>query len=238
MVDALFDRHLAGVVVTRGLEPPELLIQAAERSGTPLLKTSLDTQTFISQIMLVLSRALAPVSHQHGVYLDVFGLGVLLIGPSGIGKSEIALELISRGHRLVADDVVELVRQGPDIIVGHSPDALRYHMEIRGLGVLNIRDMFGAAAITDTKRLRLVIDLVPWEHAKTRDRLPMSEETFDILGVLLPRVSLPIRSGRSLAILIEVATRHQLMKLRGIDSNKAFMADLERRIQQGGSENP
>ncbi len=238
VVDALFDRHLAGVVVTRGLEPPELLIQAAERSGTPLLKTSLDTQTFISQIMLVLSRALAPVSHQHGVYLDVFGLGVLLIGPSGIGKSEIALELISRGHRLVADDVVELVRQGPDIIVGHSPDALRYHMEIRGLGVLNIRDMFGAAAITDTKRLRLVIDLVPWEHAKTRDRLPMSEETFDILGVLLPRVSLPIRSGRSLAILIEVATRHQLMKLRGIDSNKAFMADLERRIQQGGSENP
>ncbi len=234
VVRALFERHLAGVVIARGLTPPDIIIEAAERTDTPLLSTSLESHLFISQMMVFLSRRLAPVSYQHGVYLDIFGLGVLLIGPSGIGKSEIGLELISRGHRLVADDMVEMVKQGADIIVGHSPAALRYHMEIRGLGVLNIRDMFGAAAITDTKRLRLVIDLVPWEQAKQRERLPMEDEHIDIQGVAMPKVHLPIRPGRSLAILVEVATRNQLMKLRGIDSNKHFMDALQQRIQSGG----
>ncbi len=233
VVQALFERHLAGVVIARGLTPPDIVIEAAENTDTPLLSTSLESHLFISQMMVFLARKLAPVSYQHGVYLDIFGLGVLLIGPSGIGKSEIGLELISRGHRLVADDMVELVRQGSDIIVGHSPAALRYHMEIRGLGVLNIRDMFGAAAITDTKRLRLVIDLVPWEQAKQRERLPTEDEHIDIQGVAMPKVHLPIRPGRSLAILVEVATRNQLMKLRGIDSNKHFMDALEKRIQDG-----
>ena len=236
VVNALFERPLAGVVVTCGMTPPDIIVQAAERSGTPLLGTRLSTQHFVSQMVMYLALALAPVTHQHGVYMDIFGLGVLLIGPSGIGKSEIGLELISRGHRLVADDMVAFVRQGPDIIVGHSPDALRYHMEIRGLGVLNIRDMFGAAAITDTKRLRLVIELVPGDQAP--ELLPREESSFDIQGVSVPRIFLPIRPGRSLAVLVEVATRNHLMKLRGIDSNKNFMDALQRRLHSHGSHDP
>ncbi|RMH60048.1 MAG: HPr(Ser) kinase/phosphatase [Zetaproteobacteria bacterium] len=234
VLSAMFAKQLAGVVVTRNLAPPPIVIEIAERTHTPLLVTSLHAHEFMSQMMVFLSRKLAPACYQHGVYMDVFGLGVLLIGKSGIGKSEIGLELISRGHRLVADDMVELVRQGPDVIVGHSPESLRYHMEIRGLGVLNIRDMFGAAAITDAKRLRLVIELVSWERAKTFERLPLGDEHYEILGVPMPKVHLPIRPGRSLAILVEVATRNQLMKLRGIDSNKQFMDALDRRIRDGG----
>jgi len=234
VLTAMFAKQLAGVVITRNLAPPAIVIDIAERTNTPLLVTSLHAHEFMSQIMVFLSRKLAPVSFQHGVYMDIFGLGVLLIGKSGIGKSEIGLELISRGHRLVADDMVELVRQGPDIIVGHSPEALRYHMEIRGLGILNIREMFGAAAITDAKRLRLVIELVSWEQAQTLERLPSGEQHFEILGVPMPKVHLPIRPGRSLAILVEVATRNQLMKLRGIDSNKHFMEALDQRIRDGG----
>ncbi|HXH72780.1 MAG TPA: HPr(Ser) kinase/phosphatase [Mariprofundaceae bacterium] len=234
VVDALFDQRLAGVVVTRGLQPPPLLIEAAERTGTPLISTELESYTFITQMMLFLSRRLAPVGYQHGVYLDIFGLGVLLTGASGSGKSEIGLELISRGHRLIADDMVEFVKQGPDVIVGRSPEALRFHMEIRGLGILNIRDLYGAAAITDAKRLSLVVELVPYEELSDGDRVVDEEATINIQGVPMPRVRVPIRSGRSLAVLIEVATRNQLLKKRGIDSGKEFVRSLEERIRQRG----
>lgn len=236
VVDALFEQHLAGVVVTRGLQPPQLLIDAAERSETPLISTELESYTFITQMMLFLSRRLAPVAYQHGVYMDIFGLGVLLTGASGSGKSEIGLELISRGHRLIADDMVELVRQGPDVIVGRSPEALRFHMEIRGLGILNIRDLYGAAAITDAKRLSLVVELVPYEELTDSDRVPEEDPSIAIHGVRLPKVRVPIRSGRSLAVLIEVATRNQLLKKRGIDSSKDFIRSLEDRIRQRGDE--
>jgi len=236
VVDALFDQRLAGVVVTRGLPPPLLLIEAAERTGTPLISTELESYTFITQMMLFLSRRLAPVAYQHGVYLDIFGLGVLLTGASGSGKSEIGLELISRGHRLIADDMVEFVKQGPDVIVGRSPEALRFHMEIRGLGILNIRDLYGAAAITDAKRLSLVVELVPYEELSDGDRVVDEEITINIQGVPMPRVRVPIRSGRSLAVLIEVATRNQLLKKRGIDSNKEFARSLEERIRQRGDD--
>jgi len=224
------------VVVTRGLESPPLLVEAAERTSTPLISTELESYTFITQMMLFLSRRLAPVAYQHGVYLDIYGLGVLLIGASGSGKSEIGLELISRGHRLIADDMVELVKQGPDVIVGRSPEALRFHMEIRGLGILNIRDLYGAAAITDAKRLSLVVELVPYEELSDGDRVLADDASITIHGVAMPKVRVPIRSGRSLAVLIEVATRNQLLKHRGIDSGREFVRSLEERIRQGGDE--
>jgi len=236
VVNALFDQRLAGVVVTRGLEPPPLLVEAAERTSTPLISTELESYTFITQMMLFLSRQLAPVAYQHGVYLDIYGLGVLLIGASGSGKSEIGLELISRGHRLIADDMVELVKQGPEVIVGRSPEALRFHMEIRGLGILNIRDLYGAAAITDAKRLSLVVELVPYEELSDGDRVLADDASITIHGVEMPKVRVPIRSGRSLAVLIEVATRNQLLKHRGIDSSREFVRSLEERIRQGGDE--
>jgi len=233
-VDALFDLRLAAVVVTYGIRPPQIILEAARRTDTPLISTKLPSQTFMTDVMLYLSHRLAPSTHQHGVYMDIFGLGVLMIGASGIGKSEIGLELISRGHRLVADDMVELIRQGPDILVGRSPESLRYHMEIRGLGILNIRDMYGAAAITDTKRLRLVVELIPWERIMEEERVLSDAGTTVLHEVEIPKVIVPIRSGRSLAVLVEVATRNQLLKQRGIDSSKDFARSLEERIRKGG----
>jgi len=234
-VDAVFDLNLAGVVITRGIEPPSIIRDAAERTNTPLFVSELKSTTFMTDMMLFLSRRLAPKAWQHGVYMDIFGLGVLLTGASGVGKSEIGLELISRGHRLIADDMVELVRPSPGVLVGQSPESLRYHMELRGLGIVNVRDLYGAAAITDGKRLGLVIDLIAWESMTEKDRMVDGEDSIKIHQVDLPRIRIPIRPGRSLAVIIEVATRNQLLKKRGINSNKDFMQALETRIREGGA---
>lgn len=235
VVNNVFDLRLAGVVITGNQTPPDSIIEAATRTDTPLIITDLKSSVFMTDMMLYLSKRLAPSVFQHGVYMDIFGMGVLLTGASGIGKSEIALELIERGHRLISDDMVELIRQGSEVLVGKSPESLKYHMEIRGLGILNIRDLYGAAAITDTKRLRLVIEVVTWEKIKEEDRILGEENTIRLNGVNLPKIRIPIRPGRSLAVLIEVATRNQLLKQRGLDSNKSFTEALEERIRQGGT---
>jgi len=229
VVDAVFDLHLAGVVITRGITPPDTILQAATRTDTPLMISAFESSTFMTNMTVFLSHVLAPVAYQHGVYMDVFGIGVLLMGESGIGKSEIGLELITRGHRLIADDMVELVRETPKVLVGKSPEALRYHMEVRGLGILDVRNIFGAAGITDTKRVRLIVDLIRWADFKEEDRLTVDDELV-LHGVKLPRVRLPIQPGRSLAVLIEVAVRNQLLKQRGIHSSKAFTEKLRQRI--------
>lgn len=235
-VDAVFDLRLAGVVITRGQTPPDIIFEAAKRTDTPLLVSEFSSSAFMTNMMLYLSQRLAPVVYQHGVYMDIFGLGVLITGASGIGKSEVGLELISRGSRLIADDMVEFSRKGPDAIVGRSPDTLRYHMEIRGLGILNIRDLYGAAAITDTKRLSLVIELIPWDQVTAEDRVLGEDSKTEILDVPISRVAVPIRSGRSLAVLVEVATRNQLLKQRGIHSGDAFVKSLHDRIKKGSAD--
>ena len=232
-VDAIFDLELACLVITLGRQPPDFFVEAAERTGTPLLISEMETSDFITDMILFLTHQLSPRTYQHGVYMDVYGLGVLITGASGIGKSEIALELITRGHRLIADDMVELVREGPDILVGRSPKSLRYHMEIRGLGVLNVRDLFGAASLTDTKRVGLVVEAVHWDKMSGEDRLLMNERETELHGVRLSKVLVPIRPGRSLAVLVEVAARNHLLIMRGVDSSKAFMEALEDRIQKG-----
>jgi len=232
-VDAVFDLRLAAVVITRGEMPPDVIRDAAQRTDTPLIISDFRSSEFMTNMMLFLSHRLAPVVFKHGVYMDVFGLGILITGASGIGKSEIGLELISRGHRLIADDMVEFSRERQHVAVGRSPDSLRYHMEIRGLGILNIRDLYGAAAITDAKRLSLVVELVPWDHVAPEDRVLGGESEASILGVSIPRIPIPIRSGRSLAVLIEVATRNQLLKQRGIHSGEDFVQSLQDRIEQG-----
>jgi len=233
VVNDVFDLRLAGVVITGDQTPPDFIVEAATRTDTPLIVTHLKSSTFMTEMMLYLSKRLAPSVFQHGVYMDIFGMGVLLTGASGIGKSEIALELIERGHRLISDDMVEFIRQSADVLVGRSPESLKYHMEIRGLGILNIRDLYGAAAITDTKRLRLVIEIVTWEKIKEEDRILGENNTITLNGVTLPKIRIPIRPGRSLAVLVEVATRNQLLKQRGLDSNLAFTEALEERIRQG-----
>ena len=232
-VNAVFDLRLAGVVITRNQTPPDIILEAAKRTDTPLMISEFPSSTFMTHMTLFLSQHLAPVVYQHGVFLDIFGLGVLITGASGIGKSEIGLELISRGHRLIADDMVEFSRPSKDIIVGQSPENLRYHMEIRGLGILNIRDLYGAAAITDTKRLSLVVEMVPWDNVTAEDRVLGERSEMQIHDAKIPCVPIPIRSGRSLAVLIEVATRNQLLKQRGINSGEDFIRSLQKRIDAG-----
>jgi HPr kinase/phosphorylase len=164
--------------------------------------------------------------HLHGVFLDVFDLGVLILGDSGIGKSECALELIDRGHRLVADDVVE-IRRRDGTLVGAGPELTRYHMELRGLGLINLRDLYGASSIRLSRRVELVIALERWEAGKEYDRLGLTDDSFLILGVALPRVRMPVAPGRNIALLVEVAARNQLLRQRGLDPARRFVQRLD-----------
>ncbi len=232
-INGIFDLGLTAMVITCGQTLPEAMLQAARRTKTPLITTDIETTAFMTDMMFFLTRKLAPRMYQHGVYVDIFGLGVLITGASGIGKSEIALELITRGHRFIADDMVELSRPGPDVLVGKSPDALRYHMEIRGLGILNIRDLFGAAALTDSKRVGLVVEVMPWKKLSGEERVLTEECTIQLHEVQVPQLIVPIRPGRSLAVLVEVAARNHLLKQRGVNSSKDFAQALQDRIQQG-----
>jgi HPr kinase/phosphorylase len=213
-------------VVTKGLVAPRELLKAAEAAAIPVLVTPLESTAFIKLLSGFLDERLASRLHLHGVLLDVFGLGVLILGESGIGKSECALDLIDRGHRLVADDVVEMKRMG-DVLVGGSPDLTRYHMELRGLGVLNIKDLYGVSSIRLSKRVELVVQLERWETGKEYDRLGLRDESFLILGVEVPLARMPVAPGRNIALLIEVAARNQLLREGGYDAARRFVERVD-----------
>jgi len=213
-------------VLTRGLAPPRELLAAAESAGVPLLTTPLEFTKFIKLFSTFLEERLATRLHLHSVLLDVFGLGTLILGDSGIGKSECALDLIDRGHRLVADDVVEVKKMGENL-VGVSPDLTRYHMELRGIGVLNIRDLYGVSSISLSKRVGLVIQLERWEEGKEYDRLGLRDETYLILGTDLPLVRMPVAPGRNIALLVEVAARNQLLREGGYDAARRFVERVD-----------
>jgi HPr kinase/phosphorylase len=208
-------------VVTKGLAPPQELLAAADAEGVPVLVTAAESTPFIKHLSAFLEEKLARRLHLHSVLMDVFGLGVLIMGESGIGKSECALDLIDRGHRLVADDVVEIRRIG-DVLIGASPDLTRYHMELRGLGVINIKDIYGVSAIRMSQRVELVVNLERWEAGREYDRLGLHGEKFLILGIELPLIRMPVAPGRNTAILVEVAARNQLLKERGYDAARRF----------------
>jgi HPr kinase/phosphorylase len=216
-------------IVTKGLAAPRELLAAAQKRGVPVLATRTDSTAFIKQLSAFLDERLARRVHLHAVLLDVFGLGVLVVGDSGIGKSECALELVDRGHRLVADDVVEIKRVS-DTLVGSSPDLTRYHMELRGLGVINIKDLYGVSSIRVSKRVELVVSLERWEAGKEYDRLGLKDEKFLILGVEAPLLRMPVAPGRNTAILVEVAARNQLLKDRGYDAAQRFVERVEEMI--------
>jgi len=213
-------------VVTKGIQPATELLSAAEARGIPLLTTPLESTPFIKLLSAFLEERLATRLHLHSVLLDVFGLGVLILGESGIGKSECALELIDRGHRLVADDVVEVKRMG-DLLLGVSPDLTRYHMELRGLGVLNIKDLYGVSSMRLSKRIELVIQLERWDAGKEYDRLGLRGENFLILGVEVPLARMPVAPGRNIALLVEVAARNQLLREGGYDAARRFVERVD-----------
>lgn len=220
------------MIITKGQNPPELLIQEAARRGIPLLRTHHQSSVFISLITKFLEERLLPSTIVHGVLVDVLGVGVLLTGKSGIGKSECALDLILRGHRLVADDVVRVRSKLPAVLFGEGMDLLHHHMEIRGLGIINIKHLFGVAAIRERKKIDLVIELVQWREGEEYDRLGLEEETTSLLGMELPLQRVPVRPGRNITTLVEVAARNRLLKEMGYHSAREFQDRLEQRMAE------
>ena len=215
------------ITVTKGLDVPLELVEACTEKRVPLLRSSLLSSTFIDRITLYLDSQLAPRTTEHGVLVDVYGVGVFITGTSGVGKSECALDLIVRGHRLVADDVVEIRCRTGEILMGRGPELIRHHMELRGLGILNIEHLFGAASVRDRKRVELVVLLEEWNDDTEYDRLGLDGPTHEILGVGLPLIHLPVASGRNLSILVEVAVRNHILKLTGFHPAE----ELTRRLQ-------
>lgn len=220
------------VLVTKGLEPPVEMIEAAESASLPLVSTPLVSSIAITLVMDYLQERLAPRAIRHGVLMDVYGLGVLIEGASGIGKSECALDLVARGHRLVSDDVVEVRRIGQERIVGSAPELLREHLEIRGLGIINIRDLFGVSAVSTAKNIDLSIKLERWDEAAEVERLGIDAQAVEILGVDVPQVLIPVSPGRNLSTLVETAVRVQMLRARGYDAAQNFVARHTEMLKQ------
>ncbi len=217
-------------IVTKGLDPPGFLKMEAEKAGIPLLVTPLQSSTFISLITKFLEERLLPTTHVHGVLVDVLGVGVLLLGKSGIGKSECALDLVIRGHRLVADDIIYIKKKMPAALVGQAGETIQHHMEIRGLGIINIKDLYGVSSIREKKIIDLVLELIEWDPAQEYDRLGIDDQVHTILGVDLPHLKIPVRPGRNLTSIIEVAARNFLLKGMGYHSAREFHEKLLSRL--------
>jgi len=235
VLEKLFlEENLACVVVTKNLEIPASLVAACNKARLALMKTPQLSSTFIQQVQGFLEEALTTSASLHGVLMDVFGVGILLLGKSGIGKSEIALDLVMKGHRLVADDIVDVTRRKAAVIYGAGNAIIKHHMEIRGLGIINIKDLFGIAAVRDRKKIELVIELVEWDPHTEYDRLGVEEQKFSIVGVDVPLSVVPVRPGRNMTTIIEVAARNHLLKLQGHHSAREFTERLNRAIAEGG----
>jgi HPr kinase/phosphorylase len=226
------------LIATRGLSPHADLCQALAQRRIPCIGSSLDTAEFIRRADRFLDDHLAPRISFHGVLVDVIGMGVLILGQSGIGKSETALDLVLKGHRLVADDIVDIYRRGNSSLVGKASEMIQFHMEIRGLGIINVMDLYGISATRERKRIDLVVELVEWEEGKDYDRLGLDEETYPVLGLEVPHLTVPVRPGRNLSSIIEVAARNQLLKQRGHHSAREFQQRLLHGLTAGAEECP
>jgi HPr kinase/phosphorylase len=231
-LDNLLALEPACLVITRGLTAPPYLSARCDERGVALLQSPLVSAVFIDRVTRFLEDKLSPSTSVHGVLVDVLGVGILLLGKSGIGKSEAALDLVMRGHRLVADDIVDIRKRMPDIIFGSGSEIIKHHMEIRGLGIINIKDLFGVAAVRDTKKIELVIELVEWREDEEYDRLGLDEQFWTVLDVQIPLLRVPVRPGRSMTSIIEVAARNQLLKYQGHHSAKEFQDKLNRAIAE------
>ncbi len=226
-IRAAFSQSFPCLLLTGGLTPQAELVAEADRAGLPLLRTGVVTPTAIAKLGSILEDSLAERTILHAVLLDVLGLGVLIAGESGIGKSECALDLIVRGHRLVADDTVEVRRRAERILIGTCPELTRHHMELRGLGLINVKELFGIASTRSSKRVELVVQLERWDPARQYERLGLDEETFEILGLPVPLIRMPVAPGRNIAILVEVAARNQLLVSRGHHAARLLAARLD-----------
>ncbi|MDD5085253.1 MAG: HPr(Ser) kinase/phosphatase, partial [Candidatus Omnitrophica bacterium] len=237
-----FGYRIPCIIVSRGQKVPKYFLDRATAIKVPIFVSPLMTATIASQITIFIEEETAPESSLHGTLLDVFGIGTLLIGKSGIGKSECALELVERGHQLVADDLVEIKLLAGKVLMGYSNDLIHHHMEIRGLGIINIRSMFGAGAVRNQKRISMVVTLEKWSKRAEYDRLGLEDRTYPILGIDLPHLIIPVRPGRNIPILIEVAALGQRAKQMGEHPAQEFnrrliasMAETEAAGEEGGA---
>ena len=221
------------ILITGGFAPPLELRLEAERTGVPLLQTATVTPSAIARLSAVLEDALAERTVFHAVLLDILGLGVLLTGESGIGKSECALDLIVRGHRLVADDTVEVKRRAGTVLIGTCPELTRHHMELRGIGIINLRELFGISSTRSSKRIELAVHLERWDPGREYERLGLDDQFFELLSVKVPLISMPVAPGRNIAILVEVAARNQLLRARGHHAARILADRLSDAIHGG-----
>ncbi|WP_442596210.1 HPr(Ser) kinase/phosphatase [Neobacillus sp. D3-1R] len=224
------------IIITREMEVPDELIEACEREAVPLLRTKQKSTRFSSLLTNYLESKLAPTTAVHGVLVDIYGVGVLITGKSGVGKSETALELVKRGHRLVADDCVEIRQEDVGNLIGNSPELIEHLLEIRGLGIINVMTLFGAGAVRSNKRITLVIDLEIWDQKKQYDRLGLDEEKMKIIDSEITKLTIPVRPGRNLAVIIEVAAMNYRLKKMGMDAAQQFNDRLHDVIDDGETE--
>jgi HPr kinase/phosphorylase len=221
-----FSYSMPLLVIARGHKVPKIMAEEAQKVGTPILRSPITTTKCNHRIANFLDMKLAPTITRHGVLMDVYGVGVMLTGESGIGKSETAMELVQRGHRLIADDVVEIRRMPDNSLIGTAPELVRHLMEIRGIGIVDVRTMYGVSAVLTSKEIELVIDLEDWNDSKQYDRLGLEESHCRLLDVTLPRIEMPVRPGRNLAIIVEVAARNFRLKRMGYNA----AAEFDRRL--------
>jgi len=231
-LEALFAFELPVIFVTKGLDVPAELMELAERRQVPVIRTRLKTAEFYRRIKPVLEEAFAPRTTLHGSLADVYGVGLLFIGRSGIGKSECVLDLVERGHRLVADDVVQVSRRGNGVLIGKGHELAQHHMEIRGIGLVDISALFGVRAIRQQKRIEVVVQLEDWEHAQEAERTGLGQQEVEILDVKVPKVIVPLNPGKNLTVISEVVAMMHLLRYSGVDVAAAFNERLIRRMKE------
>ena len=228
----MFEYSIPCCIFTHGLFPDETFIEIAEKAQCPLLQTELSTAEFTARVMRILSEIFAPRQSIHGVLVEVYGLGILILGDSGVGKSETALELIMHGHRLVADDVVDIYCANGNVLVGTGASKIiAHHMEIRGMGIINITHLFGVSAIRDRKEIQLVVKLIEWDSSENYDRIGLEEQYMELLGVNIPKLEIPVKPGRNIPVIIETAAMNERLKKMGYNAAKEFNQNILRWIE-------
>ena len=230
--ERLFSTGIPVLIISRNIDVFPECMEAAQKCGVPILRTNEFTSTIMSAIIASLKVNLAPRITLHGVLIEIYGEGVLLLGDSGVGKSETAIELVKRGHRLIADDAVEIKRVSDKTLVGTAPEVIRHFIELRGIGIVDVRRIFGVGAIKMTEKVELVINLEPWEEGKQYDRLGLDGQTTSILDISVPSMTIPVKPGRNLAVIIEVAAMNERQKKMGFNAAKELQ---ERMLKQYGN---
>jgi len=221
-LEDFFRSSPVGVIITSSIEVSQEMVAIAEKYKVPLMRTSERTSEFMAALIAYLNVQLGPRMTRHGVLVEVYGEGVLLLGDSGIGKSETAIELVKRGHRLIADDAVEIKRVSATTLVGRAPEIIRHYVELRGVGIVDVRRLFGMGAVKETEKIDLVINLENWQDGKMYDRLGLEESTMDLLGIKIPMIVLPVCPGRNLSVVIEVAAMNNRQKRMGYNTAEEF----------------